>query len=152
MRLSSRNATMSGRDSCGFDVNTTATSAIPSSSACTPASATRNRTNELDGSTRYTRFKPGMQFTFSGHDAGAANRTRGTCARAAPADNSNGDAITAINAMRDLPDPGANRLTPPGTSATPMTDDLLRPTMAARWGLPVCSTGARTPLNRGGPL
>jgi hypothetical protein len=39
MPRSSRSERMSGRDSCGFEENTTATSAMPSSRAWTPASA-----------------------------------------------------------------------------------------------------------------
>ena len=49
MRLSSRSTLMSGRESAGSEENATATSAIPSSSAWIPASATVSRTSAEAG-------------------------------------------------------------------------------------------------------
>src|SRR6478735_5400157 len=66
---------MSGRDTCGFEENATATSAAPSSSAETPASAIVSGTNVACTSSPYTDFRPTPQPVLVRQSEGAARRT-----------------------------------------------------------------------------
>src|SRR6478736_6715323 len=73
---------MSGRDTCGFEENATATSATPSSSAEMPASATVSGTNAGRTSSPYTDFSPTPQPVLVRQSAGAERRTVCACAGA----------------------------------------------------------------------
>src|SRR5690348_17347215 len=82
MCLSSVSVTTSGRESCGSDENATATSARPSSSALTPASATVGGVNADRASSPYTDLNPTPQAEFTKQSDGAARLTVSPCASA----------------------------------------------------------------------